>query len=291
MLEAMILAVLVVGGASMSSFDFDVPQPEEDIPDTEPTDNSDRLQLGGEDDSIDAGRGNDQVAAGAGDDTVAGGLGKDVLLGEAGHDQLAGGEFHDILLGGEGDDLLEGEGGKDILLGGSGDDTVLGGDWDDVISGDAGSDLLEGGRGNDNIFGVNVLPEPDVDTLRLLREDEETAENIFTLTADEEADTLIGGDGHDYLALGAGDSGNGGTGRDVFELHLEGGSPDVIAIEDYEAGTDSIRIAGADTGGFIVEQEDGSGDALIFDDGTLVARLTGAGGSFGLEQLEFTSGA
>lgn len=287
MLEAMILAVLVLGGASMSAYDFDIPQREDDRPDTEPTENSDRLQLGDSADSIDAGRGNDQVSAGGGDDTVTGGPGLDILQGEAGHDQLAGGEFHDILLGGSGNDLLEGEGGKDILFGGDGDDTVLGGDWDDVISGDAGSDILLGGRGNDNIFGVTVVPEPDAGSLKSLRDGDDPAGNIFSLEADDEADTLEGGDGHDYLALGAGDTANGGTGRDVFDLLLTPEATGAITIEDYQAGTDSVRISGKSSGAFNVQLEEESGDALILDGGVLVARLTGAGSSFSLDQLEF----
>ncbi|MEX0305303.1 MAG: calcium-binding protein [Leisingera sp.] len=291
MLEAMILAVLVIGGGVMSAYDFDIPVSGDDTPDTEPTENSDKLVLGDGADSVDAGRGNDQVRAGGGDDTVTGGLGLDILQGEAGHDQLAGGEFHDILLGGDGNDLLEGEGGKDLLFGGAGDDTVHGGSWDDVISGDGGSDLLSGGLGNDNIFGVSLVPEPDAATLKSLRDGDEEAENVFVQEADDEADTLEGGDGHDYLALGAGDTGNGGSGRDVFDLYLSPEGGDAVTIEDYKAGSDTVRITGADSGAFTVQLEEETGDALVLNGGDLVARLTGAGGSFDLGQIEFRTGA
>ncbi|WP_052261959.1 calcium-binding protein [Leisingera sp. ANG-M1] len=293
MLEAMILAALVIGGASLTAFDIDVPEAEKDPGEepqreTEPTEGSDRLQLGDEADNVSAGRGNDQVSAGSGDDTVSGGPGLDILLGEAGQDELSGGEFHDILLGGDGADLLNGDGGKDILFGGSGDDTVLGGDWDDVISGGEGSDHLSGGRGNDNIFGVQVVPEPEVSDLQELRDGEESAANLFALEADDEADVLDGGDGHDYLALGSGDTATGGSGRDIFDLHLMPGSSAVAVIEDFVAGEDSVRVSGE--GNFSVEHEEETGDSLILEDGNLVARLTGAGESFSLQQLEIAAG-
>ncbi|AHD03030.1 hypothetical protein [Leisingera methylohalidivorans] len=59
MYEALILAVLLLAGASASACDIGLPQPEEDLPETEPREKSDRLQLGDEAGSINAGSGKD----------------------------------------------------------------------------------------------------------------------------------------------------------------------------------------------------------------------------------------
>jgi len=249
-----------------------------------PLPEDDDILFGGDgNDTLDGSAGYDSLSGGAGDDTLHGGSGKDWLSGDAGDDVLHGGKHDDTVFGGEGNDLLEGDGGKDILFGGHGDDTVLGGDWDDVISGDGGTDYLSGGLGNDNIFGVSIVPEPDAEALEAMRNGD--AGNIFLLEADGDADTLDGGEGNDYLALAAGDTAIGGSGKDLFEVFLAPEAESVAIIQDFETETDSLRIAGANSGVFSVAQDEDSGDALILQDGKLVVRLLGAADSVSLDQL------
>ena len=80
------------------------------------------------------------------------------------------------------------------------------GDDDDVLAGEAGHDFLAGGAGDDTIGGGTG------------------------------SDTLNGGSGSDLL--------QGGGGADLFVFNdLGAGETDVI--EDFENGTDLIRISGA----------------------------------------------
>ncbi|QBR36426.1 hypothetical protein ETW23_09975 [Leisingera sp. NJS201] len=61
----------------------------------------------------------------------------------------------------------------------------------------------------------------------------------------------------------------------MFELHRDPDATGVITIEDFEAGTDTVRVAGGNTGGFSIQREEDSGDALVLENGKLVARLLG----------------
>ncbi|HJT21169.1 MAG TPA: putative Ig domain-containing protein [Nitrospira sp.] len=99
------------------------------------TQDADRIQIKGD---------NDTVLTGAGDDTVIGG---------PGHIQLSGGDGNDHLAAGSGDGSIEGDAGNDTLYAGSGTDTLVGGLGDDVLEGGSGGETLIGGLGDDVLNG------------------------------------------------------------------------------------------------------------------------------------------
>jgi Ca2+-binding RTX toxin-like protein len=176
---------------------------------------------------------------GSGADSVAGGLGADSLAGGAGADSLAGGDGNDTLRGNPGDRLDGGAGTDDLLvldatasatglnfsfggassgsvmqvgppttvigaerlafLGGAGADTLQSSSGADSFAGGAGDDALSGSLGNDTLVG-----EAGNDSLY--------AFNLFGGGADAGRDLLLGGDGTDSLAGGAGDTLDGGAG-------------------------------------------------------------------------------
>lgn len=92
-----------------------------------------------------------------------------------------------------GDDDICGGPGEDVLNGGDGGDWIQGGAGDDVVHGDAGDDYLFGNAGNDEIFGdsgrdsVSVGNGPYGDPSGPSDDD----------------DTADGGEGRDYLDIGA----------------------------------------------------------------------------------------
>jgi hypothetical protein len=82
----------------------------------------------------------------------------------------------DLFYGFEGDDTLSGGSGNDILSGGSGNDLIYGHEDNDSLYGNVGSDELSGGPGTDYLNGYGGTSW--------------------------EYDTLLGGSGTDYFALG-----------------------------------------------------------------------------------------
>ncbi len=241
------------------------------------------LGLGG-DDLLCGGGGADTVEGGDGDDVVDGGRDLkevvdtesyewvgDTLTGGPGDDRLQAGAderdedegadrvtFHHASTGvtvdlekgtatGEGDDELVGYFG--ILEGSRHDDRLLGSDRADHIDAGPGADHLDGRGGADELLANGRF----TGTLELAGE---------KVPADRGANTLIGGDGDDYLAGEHGaDRIDGGAGRDG--LHgdlgadeLDGGAGDdelwdvLVApqgglpqLMDCGAGTDSVDLA------------------------------------------------
>lgn len=92
------------------------------------------------------------------------------LTGNDGNNRLSGMNGADTLYGQGGSDVLNGGRGHDELYGGSGRDTLLGGVGNDLLDGGIGHDSVDGGSGNDMVFDNGTV-----------------------------GDTLIGGDGYDYL--------------------------------------------------------------------------------------------
>ena len=66
--------------------------------------------------------GNDTIFAGNGDDIVTGGYGDDIIHGDNGQDDIKGEFGADTIFGGAGNDLISGGEGDDILFGGTGGD-------------------------------------------------------------------------------------------------------------------------------------------------------------------------
>jgi len=91
------------------------------------------------------------------------------------------------LRGGADDDLLEGAQNVDFLQGDGGNDTLKGGPGADFLTGNLGIDELEGGPGDDTLIGLggSYLSAPTSDA--------------------DDADSLEGWEGADFIVMGAGD--------------------------------------------------------------------------------------
>jgi Ca2+-binding RTX toxin-like protein len=188
----------------------------------------------------------DTLVGDAGDNLITGGAGNDLLEGQQGRDTLSGGDgidtvsyfdsmgvvvnltllfawdgydptSQDMLLnienvnGSTSADLIGGDGGANLLRGIAGDDTVIGAGGDDTLEGGTGADLLRGEDGNDIL--ADHTQDPAFQGASPPRES-------FVGT---DADTLIGGDGADWIyASGGGDSIDGGSGVDTLAMNFSG---------------------------------------------------------------------
>lgn len=206
--------------------------------------------------------GMENITGGSGDDLIYGDFLDNVLVGGAGDDLVSGGSGNDSLYGGAGNDLLDAVWDKDFVDGGDGFDTYFsqngiglaatvdlaagtgfwgnypeftdtivnvenarGADKDDSIRGNDGANILYGIMGNDLLDG---------------RGGDDWLVGDFVGDISGFADTLIGGDGGDWLQGGAGNdrlAGGGGGDRFLFGIH---NGADTIA--DFEDGIDQIAL-------------------------------------------------
>jgi Ca2+-binding RTX toxin-like protein len=136
-------------------------------------------------------------------------------------------------------DQINGNGGNDTLNGTGGADTINGGGEDDILIGGSGGDSLTGGTGSDQLYSHAIDPNfpaspyfvPGVS---------------FDVYAD--VDTLVGGDGNDYLFAGFGDSVDGGGNEafgDRLYVSFQGATSGVIADFRPLYMQSSITIGGA----------------------------------------------
>jgi hypothetical protein len=192
-------------------------------------------------------------------------------------DILTGGNGNDVLKGLNGNDTLIGGNGNDTLDGGLGDDELLGGDGNDLLlPGKAGYDAVDGGKGIDTASFANFTSTAGIQITGL------SARNVFG-SRDADGDTFLrvenfigtsagdffgfydttlsgfvyGGKGNDTIfAAGAvvrGDEGNDSLYgdastaaiADTFWLQLGKGYD---SINNFELGTDLIRIKGSEFG-------------------------------------------
>ncbi len=132
-----------------------------------------------------------------------------------------------------------------FLTGTDGPDVLLGLDGDDVLTGGDGADVLDGGTGDDLIYGDD----------------------------DQDADTLIGGEGHDQIWVGDGDTATGGRGDDVFHMDAEG----IAYITDYNPDDDRVELI-YDPAGPVPELTTETTDdgVNLLADGDLVAVFNGS---------------
>jgi Ca2+-binding RTX toxin-like protein len=199
------------------------------------------------------------------------GVGGDDSICSTGYVAVYGGQGSDTLIGGR---VLDGGPGNDDLEGGDASyQRLIGDSGDDVLSGGAGIDFLDEGTG---VPGDDVVDGgPDHDTLSLSDIQAGVHVNLATgdmagfgqdtITSVEEwqgsvgDDTLIGGDGDDYLSGGPGghDTLSGGEGNDSLSSHRDNrisygfeATPGSSAAIDAGPGDDSVTSDGGtvDTG-------------------------------------------
>ncbi len=186
--------------------------------------------------------------------TADGGSGDDVLIGSAGNDTLLGGAGDDVLIGGPGQDILDGGTGNNIniqsIVSGSppassiaaavaapSEHSGTAGDDHIKVALDDGMVRLTGlGRpvalGNADVSGtfvINGLAGNDVIDASAIS----APAMRFILNGGDGNDVLHGGGGDDVLA--------GGAGSDRFDFS---GSNGTDTITDFQAGLDTIRLAG-----------------------------------------------
>lgn len=225
----------------------------------------DTLSGGDGDDSILGEGGNDSLSGDAGNDTLSGGDGDDTLLGGDGNDTLIAGNntgLGDSLFGGAGNDrlvdsfwnaTLDGGTGSDLFELGYGNATVIGGE--DV--GNTDFDLIDFLPANDAVNIVytgdeaGTYTDSDGDSGQFSQIEAIILTNQAD-TVDASADTrgvvlignwgddsLIGGQGADFLDGGTGnDSIAGGDGADYLvggtgsDTLTGGAGPDVFVVDD-----------------------------------------------------------
>jgi Ca2+-binding RTX toxin-like protein len=235
-------------------------------------DGNDTLVGQGGNDTLIGGAGDDLVAVGEADPFPEEGDGGAVLIGGEGNDTLAGWPIHssvrsdpnaDTMDGGLGNDQYQVDNRNDVLSDAGGFDTVLAvTDWtlgegfeDLHLDGDdfevgltgVGNELdntmsvsyggrLEGRGGNDTLIGSHRA-----DTL--LGGDGDDFLSAFV--ADSWNDSLDGGAGNDTLAGGtAADTVTGGAGADHFVLARSDSEEFSPIITDFASGTDKLRLDG-----------------------------------------------
>ncbi|MDO9417831.1 cadherin-like domain-containing protein [Pararhizobium sp.] len=268
----------------------------------------DRLFGGDGDDILFGGTGNDQLygeagedilIAGAGDDTASGGTGNDRLFGEDGKDNLSGDGGADLLDGGAGDDLLTGGSGDDAVIAGAGDDRVMTGPSSEERRSGAsslvsdGNDTYEGGEGYDTYDGSASAYDLVIDLAARLASGLDIGLDHIdgfeaaiggagddSMTGDQHANRLMGGDGDDTMAGGGGDDlVEGGQGDDRIVVLVMASGDDGDDRYDGGDGHDSYD-ASATLSGVMINLDTGvaSGIEIGCDQLQNVENMTGGHG-------------
>ncbi|MCT4556193.1 MAG: hypothetical protein N4A53_16045 [Pelagimonas sp.] len=185
------------------------------------------------------------------------------LIGDNNANRLYAGDGNDTLTGNDGNDELRGNGGNDEFRDGYGDDTLWGGDGDDTFYMGAGFDNFLGGAGTDTVIvditgvaadaftvfanltagtGGAVEFTNGRDTFASIENYLFTGAPSITITGNEAANRLQGGDGDDTISGLAGDDTLiGGLGDDT----LTGGTgSDTVVINANRADVTVTAQAG-----------------------------------------------
>lgn len=235
---------------------------------------------------------------------VYGGAGNDIVYaatntfaaadGGDGNDTIyAGGETH----GGAGNDKIYMQysyyGG--LVTGDAGNDTIIGADSGSSIAGGTGADALTGGVVGDHLYSADFVWQDWSDQWN------QTGQFIDEPVDDMglEKDVIAGGGGDDQIAIGYGDSADGGLDSDTLRLSLGGLKTGIVfdtkgivsgkafslgggTIKNIEAllylrGTefnDTLTLATQDT---LLEVNAGAGDDTIISNASSVAVMGGKG--------------
>ncbi|WP_278921553.1 calcium-binding protein [Pseudophaeobacter profundi] len=241
--------------------------------------------------------GDDEIVGDETDNTILGKNGTDNLDGGDGDDRVFGDGGHDTVQGGAGDDSVFGGHGNDLVMGGEDDDQSRGGRDDDVLIDATGTDTLHGDGGNDVIVASGTMdataeaeflanPEPDNGIANLL----DQLQIDFSDDSDTEGDHVFGGSGDDTVIFGVNDTVTGGSGADTLltASWLEGG--DAATVTDFTPDEDRLIYAYDPADGEpdlsmeMVENDDGTSDAVISANGAVVIRVEDQDDSFDLAE-------
>jgi len=175
----------------------------------------------------------DRINSLGGNDTVWGDGGNDTIEGGGGNDFLHGGQGNDVITDEQGDDFLWGNEGDDNLNGGSGIDALFGGFGNDTLRGGLGADAIDGGVGDDLIYGDSGALTTQVFA----------GVQIQVMDSTGQADVIIAGGGADTIYGGAGDDViDGGEENDV----IYGGLGNDVITGSF--GDDRIVMDASDIG-------------------------------------------
>ncbi|MGR3622979.1 calcium-binding protein [Pseudophaeobacter sp.] len=239
-------------------------------------------------------------------DTIAGDDADNTILGKNGTDDLDGNLGDDRIFGDGGDDSVDGGAGNDSVYGGHGDDLVMGGEDDDLNRGGRDKDVLIDATGTDTLYGdagadliiasgtmdaaaqtaFEASPTPENGIGNLL----DQLQIDFSADSDTEGDRVYGGIGDDTVVFGVNDTVSGGEGADtlVTASWLEG--QEAATVTDFDPVEDQLVYAYDPADGEpvltmeLVEQEDGSTNAVVSANGQIVLRLQDQDESFDLAE-------
>jgi hypothetical protein len=184
-----------------------------------------------------------------GDDVIIGGNLNDTLFGLGGNDYIDGLEGNDLIDGGSGQDTLLGSAGKDTLLGGDGGDVFVF-DRDSALnSGEI--DTIEDFTPGEDSLGIQGLASGD-------NVDYDRSTGILSLNgkafAQLDANLDIQDsdlDFDDVIFVGSNPPPSGGnTDEDVFTFERDTAisSGEVVSIDNFVPGEDTIRVEGIASG-------------------------------------------
>ncbi|UWQ60168.1 hypothetical protein K3722_08560 [Leisingera caerulea] len=224
----------------------------------------------------------DDISGTEGDDTVFAREGTDILDGNGGNDRLFGQDGEDVLVGGDGNDFLRGGSDPDLIVDGTGSDTIYG---------DLGGDLIV----STSAIGSDQAVQAARDYIALEDPDDEIfLELDWSTDTDSDPDEIYAGYGDDAVIAGDGDIVSLGEGADsLFVGDWIDADDDAVTVTDFNTSEDVLVYSHDGQGPLpefsITRDDDGTGEglgsALVFADGILIARLSGAGGSFSMSNL------
>ncbi|QSJ19912.1 hypothetical protein JYQ62_15095 [Nostoc sp. UHCC 0702] len=165
---------------------------------------------------------------------------------------IIGTDYSDSLLGGNGnDDLDAGSGSSDTIKGGAGDDTLsLFADYNDystsssavIVDGGTGYDFLNANFYNASEGIVTTLDSTTTNGTIKAGNYQISFQSIeyFRISGSSYSDSLLGGNGNDYLngSYGGNDTINGGAGNDSIGVYFSD-NPDLASTVKVDGGTEN----------------------------------------------------
>jgi Ca2+-binding RTX toxin-like protein len=266
---------------------------------------NDSLVGGAGNDTLDGGAGNDTMIGGTGNDfyfvdsatdvvTENAGEGNDTVITSLATYSLANlANVENVHYTGNAAFTGTGNGAANYITSNAGNDTLSGGAGNDTLSSGAGADIIDGGADTDTVavlgaFGDYTVTRPNLTDTVLV--DNATGEQVTlrnvefvqftdgTLSITDVQvnivsvgnDSLFGTSGNDTIdGLAGSDTMAGLAGDDTYVVNV----PTDVIIENPDEGTDSVKVAYAAAGTFVLP--DNVENATVVSTGTFIVNLTG----------------